>query len=313
MAEDGFKIDSKIKAAAQRFKDRLAQLERSAVSDAAQIKREFLNAFRDDDKRRADEIVALSSKVASLIHEFNNRADSMALAVGSMLFVKDALADMAAARAALEGILVASKVEAEVETVSHWVNELLAERDPGPPPQITSLRKIQDTERALDAITSHVYGAGERVAGNIEMMADIIDLRIAYLHEFKLTNLKLSPPEIIERIKSRLEQQPGSVVRCAALQMLKGTLLAVIGPIIEKQLPWGTITDIAKRLEDTFVGKRLDLHPGSGDALFNMNRELMAQEAALETLFMDCEKLKEKMNDLSSAMADIPPKGVEMQ
>ena len=109
---------------------------------------------------------------------------------------------------------------------------------------------------------------------------------------------------------SRFKDQPTSIARAAALQLLKGTVLAIVTPVVERQLPWSTIVDISERLQVAIIGKRLDTDPSGTDALMILKRNLADQAEALETLLADCRRFEKELTSLSSEVLETPPEGV---
>ncbi|QEE20533.1 hypothetical protein FNA67_10280 [Youhaiella tibetensis] len=307
---DGGALDSRIREALKRFEERISALERSAKTDAADIRQTFLEDFHDGNPERAPDTPAMATEVAALLSAFVKRRSEVADIVGQILIRKDMALESASMRLAVEAAEVATSALRELPAVYAWLDDWAAGRDPGSPPDVDTLQKVIATQEALRHIQQRVREAGTNVAVNIEMLADIVDLRVQYLHEFKLANLKLSPEETLERIMSRFKDQPTSIARAAALQLLKGTVLAIVTPVVERQLPWSTIVDISERLQVAIIGKRLDTDPSGTDALMILKRNLADQAEALETLLADCRRFEKELTTLSSEVLETPPEGV---
>jgi len=303
----GVALDARIKLALARFEERISALESSAKTDVRDIEAAFLDKFHDGNPLRASEAPGMASEVSSELARFFKRRSDVVQLVSRILILKDLMVTSAQARSAAEEANIGATALRELPALFNWLDALQTGRDPGPAPNVTTVRQITEAQRALYHVLESVNDAGVNVAANIEMLGDIVDLRIEYLHTFKLTNLPLSPKETLERIMTRFEHQPTSVARRAALELLKGSIIAIITPLVERQLPWTTIVDMFERLQLAIIGPRLETNPSGTDALMIVRRDLADQAEALEALIADCLRFEEALTALSANLLEPHP------
>jgi len=301
----GEELDARLSAATDLFLKRQEDLATTATSDAEKIRTLFLDSFQDGDPRRALELVAVSKEVATSLQRFHIHASSMTGLLAFHLLLKDLAGKRAIMVAALANKELGDVMLKEVEQIYSYIEAFRRGEDPGPLPNITTLDRIRENQRGMQALLNTSFDIGEDVAATIEMMADTIELRIAYLSGFKLSHLPLDPWETLERIASRFQNQPASIARKTALNLLKGTIVAVGSDLVEKHLPWSTVRDIFERLELSLVGERVDTKPGAADALLNLSGELKRQEEAFLKLYADCSEQVDEMNKQIERMSII--------
>lgn len=298
-------VDDRIKAGSDRFLRRLKDLREYGVSDAKQIEAEFLKSFQDGNRDRAPLIVRSSIVVEEQVRAFDRQSAQMVEHLARVLFGKDRIATLARLVVAAEGQRIGTLALEELPNLFSWLDTLRNGRDPGPLPKFDTPDQIDEAQRRLSAISDGMFLVGDEVAACAEMLADTIELRIEYLHEFKLNHLKLNPTETLERIMKRFERQPASVARRLALELLKGTIASVAGSIAEKVLPWSTIVDMFERLQIGLVGQRVSTKVSGADALLNLETELSNQGKALEGTFSECSRL------IAALELPLPEKGGE--
>jgi hypothetical protein len=272
MAGDLAALDRRIAAAVDRFLQQVDKHRGNGLPDRERIEAEFLGRFGDGDPDRTEDIVAKARGIASAMVAFDLRISSLAPRLVNLLMSRDMLAYSATIRAHIQGREAALRI-LDALPVLTWLEKLRKGQDPGPLPRRPDPIPSAELSARFDKLSSEVFIAGTRVATAVETMADIIDLRLAYLHRLKLNHLELQPEEITERIAQRLKEDPGSR---------------------SLQAGWGLLKDT--------VGERIPTASGGIDLLYDMAPELRRQEEVLNQVYDECEAVTGEFHTLAVAI-----------
>lgn len=292
-AECGKHIDERIRNAVNGFMQQSQLLETAGVKDEKRIRTAFLGKYLDDDPKRAPEIEELARAAAIELEGFNRTLASISIRLSNLLLAKDLFVMSSSLALAQTGKTSAEAMLKTLEQVSEftkWVNAARDGRDPGPMPEITAPSE-NHTLFEMEAAFEKACTKGEEVAALIDVLSGIITTRLAYLRGFKLANLDLDPVETVERIAERLKRAPSQTTSDVILELMKGSIRAILMDAVDKIVPLSTISDLANRMHIAAIGRRPSTEPTGVDEIYGLRHELREQQKAVDLAFRHCDWL----------------------
>lgn len=179
-AERGKQVDERIRNAVNGFMQQSQLLETAGITDETRIRTTFLEKYLDDDPKRATEIKDLARKAAVELKGFNQTLSSITMRLSNLLLAIDLFAMSSRLAVAQTGMTSAKAMLRALDQVSEftrWVNAARDGRDPGPIPEITA-PSDDDTVFEMAAAFENACTKGEEVAAQIDVLSDIISIRL---------------------------------------------------------------------------------------------------------------------------------------